>query len=272
MRLLQRLKTSIVFKFKRPSSLFTIIIFIPFFYFVFFNLRNRSTGDEEKEIIKKADQLNEILLNHPLRTANFKAAFEKVLADHCPPNDNKLELKCLVKLNELENQIQDQRAKSPSPFQPCQDCLYDPLTRAKHLLYFHTFWQIDQNSGAFNRRVIRLQILSFLATQNPCCSKLIVWKLENFDSALEAKLTKSFEKYVKSGRVEFKLVKLTELCKMTLRGYNQTEATGSSFVKNQICQNPDDKQLNNKALVSFSDFVRFFVLDLYGGVYVGKNF
>ena len=50
---------------------------------------------------------------------------------------------------------------------------------------------------------------------------------------------------------------LTELC----------ANNSSSFKNSRICTNIDHIDLSNRHLVALSDLARFFILDIYGGIY-----
>lgn len=84
------------------------------------------------------------------------------------------------------------------------------------LVFYHTYWmtknELDDGSSNENDeiilnyeyRTIRHIILSYLATQNGCCSKLIVWKSSRqFSCKYERRLRSELKNY--AGRFELRL-------------------------------------------------------------------
>lgn len=125
------------------------------------------------------------------------------------------------------------------------------------LVYYHTFWQLKlARLNQFNIRVLELNLMSYLATQNLKCTKFILWKLAEFPQNIEKYLNKKYEYYIKSGVIEIRTFDFNVLC----------SNDKSSFYKHEICK--EKPSLASEYLVALSDFVRFFVLDLYGGIYV----
>jgi hypothetical protein len=117
-------------------------------------------------------------------------------------------------------------------------------------MLYHTFLKIDENRP-HHLRVLILQILSFLATQDITQSKFIIWVQNPFSENTNKTLSHKFEYYFKASIVEIKLLNFQELCThgMFKSRYDQCAST------------------DNYNSVAFSDFVRFLVLYKYGGLY-----
>ena len=103
--------------------------------------------------------------------------FQNVVNEFCNEKTDKLDLKCLNKLSELDKRISKQNME----FNPCDKCL--KFNNEAFTIYHHTFWQLNElksETSMFYRRTIFLNIMSYLTTQNLCCTKFIFWKLKEF--------------------------------------------------------------------------------------------
>ncbi len=121
---------------------------------------------------------------------------------------------------------------------------------------YHTFWQITTSSSleSYELRVLELNLMSYLATQNLPCSQFFLWHLSQFPEIIKSYLLKKYKFYFDTQQIEMKTFNISELC------------TDDSFFNNHIiCKNNLNNRLENKHLVALSDFVRFFVLDKYEG-------
>ena len=134
----------------------------------------------------------------------------------------------------------------------------DNFKSRKILKYHHVYWTIKEESLKFDR-VLRLNLMSYLGTQDLEETKLIVWKLESFPKDLEDKIIKDFKFYIDNNMIELKLFNLTEFC---------TE--DSILEKTGICKNKNKNFIHFKS-ASLSDFVRFVVLLKYGGFYTDDD-
>ena len=115
-------------------------------------------------------------------------------------------------------------------------------------IYYHTFWQ-PVKSKSHHLNVMKLNILSYLATQNLTRTRLIVWSLQKL--SVEDEIKQEFVKYIKSGVLQFRILDLKKLCMKGVFG-----------LKYQYCT-----QVTNSNLILLSDFVRFLVLYNFGGIY-----
>jgi hypothetical protein len=191
----------------------------------------------------------------------YKQEFDAIIQSNCSTQDKHVVANCLGSVYNLDLKIKSERGDA---FDRCADCLYQEETKEKVFFYHHTFWQLSDSGSEFHKRVLNLQIVSFLATQNLCCSRLIVWKMGSFGTELEISLRKKFEHYLTSESLIFKEFKLEKICSYDKSGLY------SSFRDHKICQ--EKQKFVPKNLVSYSDFVRFIVLDVYGGIYTGSFF
>lgn len=144
----------------------------------------------------------------------------------------------------------------------CDECLYDKNDN-ELVVYYHTFWNVDSNVSQaiyeYKFRMLKLNLMSYLVTQNLCCSKLILWHLTGLSNQIKSKLTAIFGFYFKNKIIEFKLFDIKDLC------FNSI-----SFKDHSICK-LRNKEIKTKDMVSLSDFVRFFVLDQLGGIYTDAD-
>lgn len=127
------------------------------------------------------------------------------------------------------------------------------FTKIYKPIYYHTFWEINETS-LYERRILKLNVLSYLATQNLTHTRLILWTLKNLE--MKDELKAEFKKYFNSGVLEVRLINLTYLC---------SKGVFEKYYKDCIGVRAYNKYLG---YVEFSDFVRFLVLYNYGGIYV----
>uniref|UniRef100_A0A7S2W401 Alpha-1,4-N-acetylglucosaminyltransferase n=1 Tax=Mucochytrium quahogii TaxID=96639 RepID=A0A7S2W401_9STRA len=187
-------------------------------------------------------------VNNGTGIMSFKDSFDRVLTTHCDPWVSGSG--CLKKLDEFDVMVQGKLNTTRQ-----QDCESD-------VFLFHTFWQAEDDKKTFIKRAIFLQIYSFLVTQNPYCTKLIFWKLPSFYQVLESEIKQEFGQYIHSGRLELRMFKLDELCAFNTGGKYST------FANHSICHKTTTSiDIHGNQLVGLSDFVRFFVLDIFGGIY-----
>lgn len=187
--------------------------------------------------------------------------FADINEKYCNVEDLKLDQhNCLNHLKNFDDKIKNDNLKERN-YDKCSECFEDNGNKKK-TIYHHTFWQINSNDSKFSNfhfRVLKLNIKSFLATQNLCCTKLILWKLKEFPSTIEIMIRKIFSHYISKGKIEIKLFDLLTLCSLS-----RTIST-SVFHKYEICKSNETS--SSHRLVALSDFIRFVVLDLYPGIY-----
>jgi hypothetical protein len=157
--------------------------------------------------------------------------FDKLIKEQCPTQNLNISYKCLEKLNEFKVEAKDYSIEDK-------------------VFLFHTFWKVNE-SLPHHKRVLVLQILSFLATQDLRQSTLIIWLQDPFSDNVNKTLTKKFTNYLKNGIIVVRLLNFKELC-----------SNGLFKQRYEACISS-----NNKNSVAFSDFIRFLVLYKYGGIY-----
>lgn len=186
---------------------------------------------------------NNDLFNNVTTSTYYKQLFEQVVAKSCDSKNISLNYACL----EAINKIDETRA-----------------TRQCHakMHYFHTFWHLSANSKEISIRMLRLNVMSFLATQTHCTSKLMLWKLSSFPETLELNILNEFSYYIEKGLVEFQTFDLDVLCQEL-----DLNSNSSHFARSGICLDKANRidDLGRLNSIGLSDLVRFFVLDLYGG-------
>lgn len=174
---------------------------------------------------------------------NYNLNFERIIAKWCDPKNLSLNYECLKRVNELDQQL---------------DGNIKPVCSNNDKIIFHTFWQFKTDSS-FHFRVLKLNVMSFLTTQNLDCSKLILWTHDSFPLSINSKILSIFKFYVKKLVLELRKFDLNELC-------NKARNKNAHFAKSSICINRNHQNYSEVSnLVGLSDLVRFFVLDIYGG-------
>ena len=178
---------------------------------------------------------------------NLKNEFWNIIKNDCDSFNLKSDRSCLEKVSDFNNRI-DYSLESKDN---CNECSW--LNNDK--INYHVFWQTSNyDPKSFKMRVMFLNIMSYLATQNLCCTKLIFWKLPIFPTITVDILNAVFKNYISIGSLEIRTFDLGILCSNKL----------SSFKDESWCTSTN---LGWKFLVGLSDFVRIFVLDIYGGIY-----
>ena len=226
---------------KKEEKIFIIILCVALFKF------SKNYFQIKYEIFVPLELHSEFKHNH---SDEFRNLIEK----YCNTRNDKLGFECIEKLGELDKRI----SKQSTGFNPCDKCL--KFNNETLTIYHHTFWQLNElksETSMFYRRTIFLNIMSYLTTQNLCCTKFIFWKLKEFPQIIEEDIRKTFAYYINKQIIEVKLFNLTELCASQM----------SSFNKSQLCIQSKDKSLAGQHMISLSDLVRFVVLDIYGGIY-----
>jgi hypothetical protein len=119
--------------------------------------------------------------------------------------------------------------------------------------YHHTYWSLKK-SNRLHFNIMRINILSYLATQNLSLTKLLIWTDKDLDLELVIKLRKEFKQFFAAGVIDIRPIEFELLCSAGVFNnfYNECIYNGN-------------KPSN---LVAYSDFVRFLVLYTYGGIYV----
>lgn len=198
----------------------------------------------------------------------LREKFHALASLKCPVTDTKNSLDCLDQLDQFDKEIYKDLAKDSQQIvlDKCQVCLLDENSQ-KYMFLHHTFFHANSEREKHQiRQMMQLNVMSFLYTQNLCCTKLIVWILKDFDANIINDMKKLFSYYIHNDNLEFKVLKIKELCAF------KQGSMYSLFKEHRIC-NPSDQSsehLSGKALIALSDFVRFFVLDLFGGIYTGN--
>ncbi|CAF1026324.1 unnamed protein product [Brachionus calyciflorus] len=186
----------------------------------------------------------------------FNKEFSNITQTKCDPRQNNLTYNsCLTSLKLLDEKIDIFKEKRDE----CSFCL--KINGIKKIIYHHTFWQIksqkDSPNYNYQYRMLNLNLMSYLVTQNLCCTKFILWKLESFPIYLELDINKKFSRWIQNGQIQIRNFDLKILCNLK---------TNLSIIhKYNLCQSV--LNLNPDKLVAFSDLVRFIVLDVYGGIY-----
>ena len=190
-----------------------------------------------------------------LHNRRFASDFDRIMDAECSVSNLRGQAACLNKLVALDQSMQEFRA-SLGNYDPCNDCVQE--NGKKRLVHIHTFWHLT-GPDELNMRVLRLNLMSYLATQNLCCTKFIMWKLRESAPSVDEKVRREFDVYIKRGVLELKTFDMQLIC----------AHDKSKFRNGQLCAgNKGYPSLAGNKVVGLSDFVRFAVLDIYEGIYV----
>lgn len=190
----------------------------------------------------------------------YRLEFDEVLKKSCNPANLSANYECLDELNKLDKRFSSSTSYSVSiPASWRLDCTND---KRRHV-FFHTYWHlsnsIDLDSVDF--RMLRLSVMSYLASQNSACSTLILWLSREFSDLLRSKILETFAYYIRNGQLQLRRFDFNELC-------DEANIRGCHFAKSYICTSKlfIHRIHLSMNVIGFSDLVRFFVLDIYGGI------
>ena len=185
-------------------------------------------------------------------------AFKSIIEKECDAKNILLGQKCLEKLKNFDAHLISQSNTKLNMTEGCDKCLIlmdkngNPIKEAK--VYYHTFWNLKETPHLSTLRMINLNVMSYLATQNLCCSKMIIWTLQDSIQSLENLFNKKYSFFIKSGLIEIKLFLINDFC---MHG----------FFKEAICSQKSHLSISQFYMVSVSDLIRFAVLHRYGGIW-----
>lgn len=234
------------FKFRYRKCFFNILILALIVYIlIFIDLTN---VDENNQNLANLDQVE--FSNLKL----FPQLYQDILLNECSVYNNNVNITCLNRLNN------DIKLNSFELKNDCNQCLIFNK-KNEFIVNYHTFWQLkdfNKDNDDYYYRILKLNIMSYLATQNLCCTRFILWKLANFPIEIETELNNMFKYYIEKKIIQIKLFDIDEIC----------SNRGSLFRKTVICKKCKKMNLNAGKLVAISDLVRFMVLDIYPGIYI----
>jgi hypothetical protein len=225
-----------------------IVLFFSQTILYYLNRQNfyRFSVKQKNDSINQKYNLN--LIKNKSRSRNHK--LEQILQDECNIDIKKPTIKCLNALKSLGKLNKNDRKD-----QKCNECMSQTDS---FIIYHHTFWQLNYSS--FNRndiRIFKLSIMSYLFTQNLCCTRFILWKLNDFPIAIENNIKKTFHYYIESNIINIKTFDMNQVCKLN----------ESTFRNYEFCNRKFNNSDYTHSYAALSDFVRFVVLDIYPGIY-----
>ena len=231
-----------------------VLLILAILFFVYSNL----------EVLRQPTHFyNQHGLISPNLTLNVE--FNEILQAYCDVKTKVYPLECLKKIRsfDIKNDLLSKRTHA----EQCKLCFYynsnnDATNSQKLTIYYHTFWQLNKVNAShdeFNMRVLKLNIMSYLSTQNLCCTRFILWTLKEFPDEFLADIETTFEYYIKENLLQLKQFDLDMICAENTSSFKSTKLCSSLFYRNE--------NLSRKRLVALSDLVRFVVLELYGGIY-----
>ena len=227
-----KLKSRLISKFFILISFFSISIA---FYIALISERN-SVRFKISTHIDEVPSINDELMSrvsHEVTSSNESYKFDEIIKEFCPVKENKAGYSCLNRLSSYEINHQNEYE---SEFEKT---------------YYHTFWKIKE-SKRHHFRVLILQIISFLVTQDHNRAIFIIWIQRKFPININRQINDRFAYYLKNNIIKIKILNFIDLC-----------SNGKFKSCYRKCAS-----VRNQNSVAFSDFVRFLVLYKYGGIYV----
>ena len=155
------------------------------------------TSEKLRPIIKMADNSSlEFPKLFELNT-HYGERFDRLMQAECAVRLLNATGPCIETLRRLDDEMREDRRRQVANYDECNECMKaDGSEHTRPIIYHHTFWhQVKQN--AMHVRVMKLNIMSYLATQNMCCTKFIMWKLREFPANVEQELNETFAEYVR---------------------------------------------------------------------------
>ena len=242
--------------FKRLTCVSLVLVVV----YLVLSMANDDNDDDGDETARAQGREEHRVIGLTKGSAHGELA--RVAKQHCNIYDTNVTNACLIAMQAYDARLKANKTHLDKD--DCSECL--TMTNGRNqkerlIIYYHTFWQIDsrdQVQDDFNFRVMKMNIASYLSTQNLCCTRFILWKLATFPDWFKRQLKLIFADYFRRSIIDIRTFDLIELC-------NNNE---SSFYGNEVCLKANlDTLISGKDLVKLSDLVRFAVLDLYGGIY-----
>jgi hypothetical protein len=190
----------------------------------------------------------------------WKTKFDTLVKIYCSTSFAEVK-NCLSKIQQFDEQLAFNKSKSP---RFTSECLHDKKTLSVQTFPHHTFIDPAPVNLNFCTRIARLHVLSFLATQNLKCTRLLIWHVKDTAQVILKSIKTEFGVNLAAGDIEFKEIDLSNPCQIT---------NSSVFAKHSICTRNSLKQANMSVedQANLTNFIRFFVLDAYGGIFSEPN-
>jgi hypothetical protein len=143
-----------------------------------------------------------------------------------------------------------------------RSCIYSADRTTIEPFLHHTYFHFNAGDARL-KRIMQMNVMSFLATQNLQCTRLVVWLLKEFNQELKANFTTIFNEFISNRTLELRIFDMKELCNYR----NLTSGVlYSSFENHTICKSHNSH--SNQGQVGVSDLLRFTVLDIFGGIWI----
>lgn len=224
---------------------FILITTFSLYLVFYFNASIDKTTSSNKNFINDDDikYSDPVYQNNVHKQAN---EFKTTLKENCNARQFQFNETCLNNLDKFNQHVNSKNE--------CGNCFYYFNKKnnkyEKNKIYYHVFWELNESEKE-RIRLAKLNLLSYLATQNLCCTKFIFWKLPDFPKSIENDLKLMFSFYIKQGIISIKTFYLREYC--------------DGFLASSVCKSKEN--LRQNLMVQLSDFIRFVVLEKYGGIY-----
>jgi hypothetical protein len=188
-------------------------------------------------------------LTEDVLTIDDKSTIVDKIRKYCPLQNIKISSQCKSVLETVKT---TNHSKFDAKYN--NDCSICPTDR---IIQYHTYWRMDIDKDLSNsfHRMMNLNIMSYLYSQNLCCTIFNLWISDtSFSQERITKLVIKYRYFIDRDIFKIKKLNLIELC------------NGTIFENHQVCQ--QKVYLNKKQdTVAYSDFIRFLLLNKYNGMW-----
>jgi hypothetical protein len=178
----------------------------------------------------------------PIEYLNI-SVFNSFIDKYCHVEDLYATTKCLNELTNFEE------IKKPVR-----------IENEKRLIYYHTIWPEVKLNNLIDLRIRKLNVHSYLATQNLLHTKLVIWIFKPLQRNFSVKFKLMFQNYLNKKIIELKLIDLKKLCSKNL--FFNTRFSACSSIKIN-----ETRHIN-----AAKDLIKFLLLNNYGGIFIDYDF
>lgn len=235
--------------------IFGLLIVLMFMYSIFFMIK---TGRSVKPMLGSKKRFNYQFYMENLHKPKQPyeeliqyfnlTEFNKFIDQYCPVENLYISSKCLKEL------VNCQELSKPAI-----------IDNEKRLLYYHTIWPELQTSAIYSidSRIRQLNVNSYLSTQNLLHTKLIIWIIKPFQRNVIMYIKSMFINFFNKKIIEIKIVNFKELC-------SKSFVTNSYY--NSCTSLSELGDVEENKFYAAKDFIKFLLLNSYGGIYVDYDF
>ena len=134
------------------------------------------------------------------------------------------------------------------------------IENEKRLIYYHTMWAEVKLNNLIDLRIRKLNLISYLATQNLLHTKMIIWLLKPLERTFSMKFKSMFQNYLNKKIIELKIIDFKTLCSKNL-------ILNTRF---SVCTNIKINETHH--INAAKDLIKFLLLYNYGGIFIDYDF